>query len=167
MKPCEPCVSLLSRLFCDQIYSIDAAHLKGSWNGVILVLSFKNSNNNVIHVASAVCAKENADAYTYLLRNAMKFEPMKEVLNKPSYTCFSDGHKGSASALPALCPLTEGRRCLQNVLKNIPAVEKVYMNFLVFPFQFIVVSYLPPYMCETVESLRYLLGRPSNDSRGR
>ena len=97
----------------------------------------------------------------------MKFEPMKEVLNNASYTCFSDGHKGSASALPVLCPLTEGRRCLQHVLKNIPAVGKVYTNFLVFPFQFIVVSYLPPYMCETVEALRYRLGRPSNDSRGR
>ena len=110
---------------------------------------------------------ENADAYTYLLMNAMKFDPMKDVLNSASYTCFSDGHKGSVSALPELCPLTEGRRCLQHVLKNIPAVRKVYMNFLVFPLQFILVSYLSPYMCETVEALRYRLGQPSNDSRGR
>ena len=124
-KPCELSVISLSRSFCDQVYSIDAAHLKGSWNGVILVLSFKNSNNNVVHVASAVCPKENADAYTYLLGNAMKFEPMKEVLNNASYTCFCDGHKGSASALPALCPLTEGRRCLQHMLKNNPALGKV------------------------------------------
>ena len=65
----------------------------------------------------------------------MKFEPMKEVLNNASYTCFSDGHKGSASALPVLCPLTEGRRCLPHVLKNIPAVGNVSMNLLVFPFQ--------------------------------
>ena len=96
--------------------------MKGSWNGVILALSFKNSNNNVVHVASAICPKENADANTYLLRNAMKFEPMKEVLNNASYKCFSDGHKGSTSALPAICPLTEGRRCMQYVLKKIPAV---------------------------------------------
>ena len=40
---------------------IDAAHLKGSSNGVILALSFKNLNINVVHVASAVCPKENAD----------------------------------------------------------------------------------------------------------
>ena len=86
---------------------------------------FKNSNNNVVHVASAVCPKENADAYTHLLRNTMKFEPMKEVLNNAFHTCFSDGHKGSGSALPALCPLTEGRRYLQHVLKNIPAFGKV------------------------------------------
>ena len=77
LKPWELCAISLSRLFCDQVYSIDVAHLKGSWNGVILALSFKNSNNNVVHVAPAVCPKENADAYTYLLRNAMKFEPMK------------------------------------------------------------------------------------------
>ena len=56
----------------------------------------------------------------------MKFEPMKEVLNNASYTCFFDGHKGSGSALPALCPLTEDLRCRQHVLKNIPAVGKVY-----------------------------------------
>ena len=83
----------------------------------------------------------------------MKFVPLKEVLNNASYTYSSDGHKGSVSALPALCPLTEGRRCLQHVLKNFPDVGMVYTNFLVFPFQFIVVSYLPPYMCETVEAL--------------
>ena len=67
-----------------------------------MALSFENSNNYVVHVASAVCPKENADAYTYLLRNAIKFEPMKEALNNASYTCFSDGHEGSGSALPAL-----------------------------------------------------------------
>ena len=90
---------------------MDAAHLKGSWNGVILTLSFKDSNNNVVHVATAVCPKENAEAYRYLLSNSMKFEPMMAVLNNASYTCFSDGHKGSDSVLPSLCPLTEDRRC--------------------------------------------------------
>ena len=81
LKPCELLVIFLSRSFCDQVYSIDAAHLECSWNGVVLALSLKNSNNNVVHVASAVCLKENADAYTYLRRNAMTFELMKEVLN--------------------------------------------------------------------------------------
>ena len=89
LKPFELCVISLSRSFCDQVHSLDAAHLKGSWNGVILALSFKNSNNNVVHVASAVCPKENADAYTYLLGNAMKFEPMKEVLNNAQGLGFS------------------------------------------------------------------------------
>ena len=92
MKPCELCVISLFRSFWDQEYSINAVHLKGSWNGVILALSSKNSNKNVVHVASAVCPKENAHAYTYLLRNDMRFKPMKEVLNNTSYTCFSDGH---------------------------------------------------------------------------
>ena len=92
---------------------------------------------------------------------------MKEVLNNVSNICFSDGHKGPSLALPALCRLTEGRRSLQHVLKKVPAVGKVYLNLLVFPFQFIVVSNHPPYMCETVEALRYRLGRPSNESRER
>ena len=72
-KPCELCVISLSPSFCDEVFSLDAAHLKD-----ILALSFKNSNNNVVHVASAIFPKENADAYTYLPTNAMKFESMKK-----------------------------------------------------------------------------------------
>ena len=111
--------------FCDQVYSIDAAHWKCSWNGVIMALFFKNLNIYVVHVSTVVCPEETADAYTYLLRNCMKLELMKVVLNNASYTCFSDGHKGSGSVLPTLCPLTGDRRCLQDALKNIPAVGKV------------------------------------------
>ena len=57
-----------------QVFSIDAAHLKGDWNGVILMLSFKDADNNNIHVATAVCPKENADSYSYLLSKAMDFD---------------------------------------------------------------------------------------------
>ena len=41
---------------------MDAAHLKGSWSGVMLTLSFKDANSNIVHVATAVCEKENAEA---------------------------------------------------------------------------------------------------------
>ena len=92
---------------------------------VILATPFKNSNNNIVNVATAISPHENIDAYTCLLRNAITFDPSKNVLNNVSYTCFSDGRKGSGSALPALCPLTEDRPCLQHVLKNTPAVGKV------------------------------------------
>lgn len=72
------------------------------------------------------CSKENAEAYTYLLRNVMKSEPMIEALNNASYTCFSVGHKGSALALPALCPLTEGydvHNLFANNLSTVGAYE--------------------------------------------
>ena len=108
-----------------QVFSIDAAHLKGGWNGVILTLSFKDAGNNIIHVATAVCPKENADSYNYLLSKAMEFDGLREVLNNTSYTCFSDGHKGSNTALHECCPLVEDRRCMHHILKNIPAVGQV------------------------------------------
>lgn len=104
---------------------MDGAHLKGVWNGVMITLSFKDANNKIVHVATAITAKEDKESYMYLLTNAMKLEPLRQVLNNASYTCFTDKHKGSDSAVPALCPLTEDRRCLHHILKNIPAVGSV------------------------------------------
>ena len=108
---------------------MDAAHLKGAWNGVMLTLSFKDANNNIVHVATAVCEKENAEAYKYLLQNVMRFHELKSVLNSASTTFFTDGHKGSDAALPAVCPFTEDRRCLEHILRNIPAVGDVSAPF--------------------------------------
>ena len=42
---------------------MDAAPLKGAWNRVMLTLSFKDANNNIVQVATTVCEKENAEAY--------------------------------------------------------------------------------------------------------
>ena len=55
---------------------MNAAHLKGAWNSVMLTLSFKDANNNIVHVATAVCEKENAEAYKYLLQNVMRFHEL-------------------------------------------------------------------------------------------
>ena len=108
---------------------MDAAHLKGTWNGVMLTLSFKDANNNIVHIATAVCEKENAEAYKHLLQNVMRFHELKSVLNGASTTCFIDGHKGSDAALPAVCPFTGDCRCLEHILTNIPAVGDVSAPF--------------------------------------
>ena len=38
---------------------MDAVHLKGAWNRVTLKLPFKDANNNIVHVATTVCEKED------------------------------------------------------------------------------------------------------------
>lgn len=106
--------------------------MQGPWNGVILTLSFKDANNNIVHVASAVCRNENAESYVYLLENAKKFEPLGAVLNSETMTCFADGLKGSEVGLFASCPLTEDRRCLEHMLRSIPDVGKVREGCLGF-----------------------------------
>ena len=111
-----------------QVFSMDAAHLKGAWNGVMLTLSFKDANNNIVHVA-AVCEKENAEAYKYLLQNVMRFHELKGALNNASTSCFTDGHKRSDAALPTVCPLAKDRRCLEHILRNIPPVGDVSALF--------------------------------------
>ena len=75
--------------------------------------------------------KENVEPYNYLLSSkAMEFDSLREVLNNTSYTCFSDVHKGSNTALHESCPLAEDRRCMHHILKNIPAVGQVCPSLL-------------------------------------
>lgn len=70
----------------------------------MLTLSFKDANNNIAHVATAICHKKNAKPYTYLLENTNKLEPLGAILNSETTACFTDGHKGSDVGLPALVP---------------------------------------------------------------
>ena len=91
---------------------MNAAHLKGAWNRVILTLPFKDANNNIVHVATTVSEKENAEAYKYLLWNVMKFHELRSVLNSESTMCFTDGHKGSDAALPVAYPFAHTIRAL-------------------------------------------------------
>ena len=54
-------------------------------------------------------------------------------------------------AVSAACA-QEHLRCRDGV--SIPT----RLDFLLFPFQFIVINYLPPYLCETFEAIVYRLG---------
>ena len=93
-----------------QVFSIDAAYLKGDWNGVILTLFFKDAGNNIIHIATAVCPTECADSYSYLLSKALEVDGLREVMNNTSYTCFSEGRKGSNTTLHECYPFVENHR---------------------------------------------------------
>eukprot|EP00904_Undaria_pinnatifida_P008857 jgi/Undpi1/5100/HiC_scaffold_19.g08452.m1 len=78
----------------------------------------QDANNNLIHVATVAQAKEDASLYMNLLTKAMKFPELRNILNNPKTTCFTDKHKGSDSAVPRVCPLTEDRRCVEHLIKN-------------------------------------------------
>ena len=80
----SPIASVIFPIVClheVHVFSIDAAYLKGDWNGVILTLFFKDAGNNIIHVASVQCPKGCTDSYNYLLSKAMEFDGLREVMN--------------------------------------------------------------------------------------
>lgn len=107
---------------------MDAASFKEKWNGVFATISFKDANNKLVHVATVVTAKEDAACYTYLLAKAMECPMLRDVLNNPNTTCFTDKHKGSDAAVPKICPLTEDRRCVEHLLKLLGVVGPVSLT---------------------------------------
>ncbi|CAM9306653.1 unnamed protein product [Ectocarpus sp. 4 AP-2014] len=105
-----------------QAFAMDAAAFKDVWNGQFGTLSFKDPNNKIVHVATMIQAKKNADMYINLLAKAMEFPELRNVLNNPNTTCFTDKHKGSDAAVPKVCPLTEDRQCVEHLIKLVGAI---------------------------------------------
>ncbi|CAB1096459.1 unnamed protein product [Ectocarpus sp. CCAP 1310/34] len=97
---------------------MDFCHCKGDWDGPIGAISVKSANNNVLQVATCLHPKETADAYTYLMSNALKNPEMAAFLNKPTTTIITDKHKGSESAVPRVLQLAEHLKCAEHILKN-------------------------------------------------
>lgn len=108
-----------------QVACMDFAHCKGDFNGVIGTISTKNSNNNIVHLATCIIAKETANAYQYLIRNALKNPRVASFLNKRTTTIITDKHRGSDSAVPATLPHAEHLRCAEHMLKNNGTVRPV------------------------------------------
>lgn len=108
---------------------MDCAVFKGEWEGQFGTLSFKDANNHIVHVATRVQAKENATMYVGLLTKTMEHPGLRDLLNSPNMTCFTDKHKGSDSAVPKICPLTEDRRCVEHLIKNMGAIGTVSAAF--------------------------------------
>lgn len=64
-------------------------------------LSFKDANNKLFHVATAISAKEDAAIYTYLLTKAMEIPLLRDVLNNPNTTCFTASTKDRTPLSPS------------------------------------------------------------------
>ncbi|CAN0534995.1 unnamed protein product, partial [Ectocarpus sp. 8 AP-2014] len=101
----------------NKAFCLDGAHLRGSWNGVILTITTTDANKNINLCAFAVVREENAKSYEYLLGKAMGSKRMKKFLNATTTTCFTDNDKGADAAMNKLAPLTEVRHCLEHILR--------------------------------------------------
>lgn len=101
-----------------QVLCLDAGHLKGGWKGVVYVLSAKDCNNRIIHVATVLADKENETNYRFLLEQTCKNEQMERLIKSNKTTFFIDGHRGSPPALAAVCPEARVRTCLRHLLTN-------------------------------------------------
>ncbi|CAB1117118.1 unnamed protein product [Ectocarpus sp. CCAP 1310/34] len=102
----------------NKAFCLDGAHLRGSWNGVILTITTTDANNSINLCAFAVVREENAKSYEYLLGKAMGSKRMKKFLNATATTCFTDNDKGADAAMNKLAPLTEVRHCLEHILRS-------------------------------------------------
>eukprot|EP00752_Nemacystus_decipiens_P010019 g8933.t1 len=98
---------------------MDGGHLKGRWNGVMLTLSCKDANNAIIHVATTIGPKENAELYQQLLQTCKKNQQMKKFLEDSKTTYFTDGHKGLPAALKSEAKDAQHRLCLKHTIGNI------------------------------------------------
>ena len=99
--------------------AIDAGHLKGKWNRVMLTLSCKDSNSRFIHVVTVVTPKENASSYRFLFQQAKRNPELATFLNDRRTTFFSDGHMGSPAAMRAEVPLAQDSTCVTHVINNL------------------------------------------------
>lgn len=88
----------------------------------MLTLSCKDSNNKLIHVATAIVPKEDASGYRFLLSQAKKNPEMVAFLDNPATTFFSDGHKGSPAAMRTEAPRAQHRTCVKHVINNLREV---------------------------------------------
>ena len=110
---------------------MDFVHLKGDFNGTMGTISTKSANNNVVHLATCLVAKETGDAYRYMINHAVKHPEVRRFLNKPTTTIFTDKHKGSDSANHDTLGQAEHLRCAEHMLKNHGAVGPVGWDYLV------------------------------------
>lgn len=101
-----------------QVVSLDAGHLKGGWKGVIYVLSTKDSNNHIVHIATVLADKENETNYKFLLEQTCKNEQMDRLLKSDKTTFFIDGHRGSPPALAAICGDARVCTCVRHLVTN-------------------------------------------------
>ena len=113
-----------------QVAPMDFDHLKGDFNGTMGTICTKSANNNVVHLATCLVAKETGDTYRYMINHAVRHPEVRPFLKKPTTTIFTDKHKGSDSAIPETLGQAEHLRCAEHMLKNHGAVGPVRWDYL-------------------------------------
>ena len=98
---------------------MDAGHLKGEWDGQMLLAAFKDANNTLVHLATVICDKENSENYAWMYKMMKKNKDMKSVLEDSQVSIFTDQHKSHKPALEQECPKLHHSWCLRHLIGNL------------------------------------------------
>lgn len=85
----------------------------------MLVATCKDANNTLLHLATVVCDKENADNYKWLYKMMKKNADMNGVLNSPKTTIYTDQHISHAPAINLEAGSCQWRYCIRHIINNL------------------------------------------------
>ena len=97
---------------------MDAGFLKGEWEGV-MIATFKDANNTLVHLATVICDKENSDNYSFLYALMRKNSYIEEVLDSDKTTIYTDQHQSHSSALYLHARHAVWKWCLRHLITNL------------------------------------------------
>lgn len=84
----------------------------------MVILSMRDSNDNVLQVATVLASKECESNYQFIIEKACTNADMARVLTSPTTTVFVDEHKGSLAAIKRVIPEACVRRCVKHIITS-------------------------------------------------
>lgn len=85
----------------------------------MLLATFKDANNTLVHLATVICDKENSDNYSFLYGLMKKNSHMESVLNSNKTSIYTDQHKSHAPALATHARNAIWKWCLRHLMGNL------------------------------------------------
>ncbi|GJW22322.1 hypothetical protein Tco_0032944, partial [Tanacetum coccineum] len=98
---------------CRPYISLDACHLKGKFNGVLVAATGIDGNSSMFPVAYGILESENTSSWIWFL------ELLKKAIGTPhGLVISSDMQKGLEVAITQVYPDAEHRECLRHLYSN-------------------------------------------------
>ncbi|KAK1431840.1 hypothetical protein QVD17_08555 [Tagetes erecta] len=98
---------------CRPYISLDACHLKGRFNGVLVSATSVDGNNSIYPVAYGILESENKKSWIWFL------ELLKKAIGTPNgLVISSDMQKGLEVAVTQVYPTIEHRECIRHLYSN-------------------------------------------------
>ncbi|KAI3795072.1 hypothetical protein L1987_37716 [Smallanthus sonchifolius] len=98
---------------CRPYIALDACHLKGKFNGVLVAATSVDGNNSIFPVAYGVLESENKSSWIWFL------ELLKKAIGTPNgLVISSDMQKGFEVAITQVYPSVEHRECIRHLYSN-------------------------------------------------
>ena len=85
----------------------------------MLIATFQDANNTLVHLATVICDKENIDHYSWLYKMMRKNVDKGSVLDSDKTTIVSDQHKSHEPALNSQCGNVIKKWCLRHFVGNL------------------------------------------------